>query len=112
MKTVTVFVDLRAVRSPRLAGALATADLSAQIRAFQELLRGASCDALPDGVRLRVRLDVRAIARLADLVRAEADALPFWSFRLLADPPECWLEVTGSGEAGPMARAVFGALGT
>ena len=62
-------------------------------------------------MRLVQRLDIRAIARLADLVREAADAFPFWSFRLLADPPECWLEVSGPGRAGELARAVFLELG-
>ena len=43
----------------------------------------------------------------AELVRAEADALPFFSFRLLADPPRCRLEVTGTGPAAAAARAMF-----
>jgi len=51
---------------------------------------------------------VRAIARLADLVRADADLLPFFGFRLLVDPPACWLEITGAGRAGEIARAAFG----
>ena len=53
----------------------------------------------------------KAFARLADLVRAEADALPFFGFRLLAEPPACWLEVTGTGRAAEIARTVFGELG-
>ncbi len=63
---------------------------------------------LADGV---VHMDVRGIARLADLVRGEADALPFFGFRLLAEPPACWLEVTGTGRAAEIARTVFGELG-
>lgn len=105
-----MFVDLPAVRPARLSGALAAADLSEEVREFRDYLRGARSEPLPDGLRLRLQLDVHAIARLAELVRAGADALPFWSFRLLADPPECWFEVTGEAEAGAMARAVFGEL--
>lgn len=107
---MTVFVDVRAVRPARLVGSIRAAELGEAVRGLHDFLRGALCDTLPDGIRLRVALDVTAVARLAELVRAEADALPFWSFRLLADPPECWLEVTGETEAAPMARAVFGAL--
>ncbi len=108
---VTVFVDLKAIRPGRLAGGLAAEDLSGHVRELRELLRGATVEPLPAGVRLVLRHDVRTIARLAELVRAEADALPFWSFRVLADPPACWLEVTGTGRAAEMARAVFGELG-
>ena len=75
------------------------------------MLRGARAEPLADGVRLVLRLDVRALARLADLVRAAADALPFFGFRLLAEPPACWLEVTGTGRAAEIARTVFGELG-
>ena len=105
-----MFVDLPAVRPARLFRALAAADLSEEVRGFRDFVRGARGEPLPAGIRLRLRLDAPAIARLAELVRAGADALPFWGFRLLADPPECWLEVTGEAEAGPMARAEFGAL--
>ena len=105
-----MFVDLPAVRPARFLRARAAAVSSEDVRAFRDFLRDARSEPLPDGIRLRVRLDAPAIARLAEQVRAGADALPFWSFRLLADPPECWLEVTGEADAGATARAVFGAL--
>ena len=108
---MNVIVDLPAVRPGRLAVGVAAADLSEHVRAFHAALHGARAEPLPDGVRLVLRLDVRGIARLADLVRAEADALPFFGFRLLAEPPACWLEVTGAGRGGEIARAVFGELG-
>ena len=108
---MNVIVDLPAVRPGRLADGVAAADLSEHVRAFRAVLHGACAEPLPDGVRLVLRLDVRGIARLADLVRAEADALPFFGFRLLAEPPACWLEVTGAGRGGEIARAVFGELG-
>ncbi|TMA46464.1 MAG: hypothetical protein E6J71_24570 [Deltaproteobacteria bacterium] len=107
-----VLVDLRAVRPGRLAETLATEDLTEHVRDFRVYLRGAEREPLPDGIRLRLRLELGAIAALADLVRAEADTLPFFAFRLLADPPECWLEVTGTGRAAEMARAMFGELPT
>lgn len=107
---MTVLVDLPAVRPARLADGLAVEDLRERVRDFRELLRGAACARLPHGVRLVLRLDLGAMARLADLARAEADATPFWTFRLLAEPPSCWLEVTGKGRAGDLARAVFGEL--
>ena len=105
-----VLVDLPAVRPARLAERLAAQTLGDYVRDLHEALRGARRERCSDGVRLVLRLDVRAIARLADLVRETADAFPFWSFRLLADPPACRLEVTGSGRAGDLARAVFGEL--
>ena len=108
---MNVIVDLPPVRPGRLADGVAAADLSEHVRAFHAALHGARAEPLADGVRLVLRLDVRGIARLADLVRAEADALPFFGFRLLAEPPACWLEVTGAGRAGEIARAVFGELG-
>ena len=105
-------VDLPAVRPGRLADAVATEDLSEHVRELRAVLRGARAEPLPDGVRFVIRLDVRGIARLADLVRAQADALPFFGFRLLAEPPACWLEITGAGRAGEIARAAFGEVGT
>lgn len=106
-----VLVDLPAVRPGRLAGRLAVEDLTDHVRAFRGLVRGAVAEPLPDGMRLVLRLETDAVAALADLVRAEANELPFWSFRLLADPPLCWLEVTGAGPAAEMARSLFGELG-
>jgi hypothetical protein len=108
---VHVIVDLPAVRPGRLAAALANRDLAPHVRAFRGLVSGAASEPLPGGLRLVLRLSTETIAELADLVREEANALPFWSFRLLADPPACWLEVTGTEEAAEMARAVFGELG-
>ena len=106
-----MFVDLPAVRPGRRADTRAAANLEAEVRALRDLVRGARVEPLPAGVRLVVRRDIEAIARLAEVVRADADALPFWSFRLLADPPLCWLEVTGTGPAAALARAVFATEG-
>jgi hypothetical protein len=106
-RAVHVVVDLPAVRPGKLAAHLAAEDLTEHVRELRDPLRGARGESRPDGIRLVLRLDVRALAHLADLVREAADAFPFWSFRLLADPPECWLEVTGPGRAGELARAVF-----
>ncbi|HUE30000.1 MAG TPA: hypothetical protein VMR79_03955 [Verrucomicrobiae bacterium] len=108
---MTVIVDLPAVRPGRLADGVAAADLAEHVRELRAVLRGARAEPLPEGVRLVVSMDVRGVARLADLVRAEADALPFFGFRVLADPPACWLEVTGTGRAAVIARTVFGPLG-
>ena len=107
---VDILVDLPAVRPGRLAEGLLLDDLAEHVREFRDLLRGVAVEPLPDGVRLVLRLEVATIARLADLVRAEADMLPFFGFRLLADPPVCWLEVTGAGRAGEIARALFGEI--
>jgi len=107
---VHVIVDLPAVRPPRLADRVVVENL-AELRDFRELLSGAHATRLPRGVRLAHELDVRAIARLADLVRDAADGFPFWTFRLLADPPRCRLEITGTGRAGDLAYALFGELG-
>jgi hypothetical protein len=104
---VTVLVDLPAVRPARLAERLAGADLSAHVRELRATLRGALVRSLDDGVRLAFELPLDDIARLAEQVRAEADALPFFAFRLLADPPSCVLEVRGGGRAGAIARALF-----
>lgn len=107
---MTVVVDLPAVRPARLAETVVAEDLTERVRDFRALLRDARAEHVPRGVRLVLRLDVHTIARLADLVRAEADTMPYWTFRLLADPPACWLEVSGEGRAGELARAVFGGL--
>ena len=109
-RDVHVIVDLPAVRPARLAERVTVDELMEHVRDFRELLRGARREPLHGGVRLALRLHVRAIARLADLVRAEADVFPFWRFRLLAEPPECVLEVGGEGRAGELAQAVFGEL--
>ena len=106
-RDVTEIVHLRAIRPARLAERLPMEDLTAHVRDFRDVLRGAAAEEIRDGIRLVLALDAPAIARVADLVRGEADALPFWTFRLLADPPTCWLEVTGAGRAGSLARAVF-----
>src|SRR5262249_61068948 len=76
----------------------------------RERARGAKVGPPPAGIGLVLHRDIEAIARLADVVRTEADALPFWSFRLLADTPVCWLEVTGTGGAAEAARVVFRGL--
>lgn len=109
---MTVVVDLPAVRPARLAATLAVEDFSEHVRAFRALVRGARREDLPDGIRLVLALDLPRIAALAELVRAEADAMPYWRFRVLADPPACWLEVTGDGAAGDLARAVLRELAT
>ena len=109
---MTVFVDLPAVRPGRLADGLVAAALHDEVCEFRPYLRGAHPEPLPDGIRLVLKLDLDTIARLAEVVRGAANALPFWRFRLLAEPPACWLEVTGAGRAGERARAVFAPLGT
>jgi hypothetical protein len=104
---MTEIVHFRAIRPARLAERVPLDDLTAHVRDFHAVLRSARVEPLPGGVRLVLALDPHAIARLADVVRGGADALPFWTFRLLADPPACWLEVSGAGRAGVLARAVF-----
>src|SRR5688572_3083410 len=96
-----------AMRPGRLARSLVKRDLSDEIRDLRIHLRGARCHAIDGGVRLDFALDVEALASFAELVRAEADTLPFFTFRLLADPPRCRLEVTGTGPAAAAARAMF-----
>jgi hypothetical protein len=109
---VTVVVDMPAVRPGRLAARLPAEATTEPVRALRAFLRGARVTDIAEGVRLAVALDVLDIARLADEIRTLANEWPFLSFRLLAEPPECALEVTGTGAAGGMARAVFGELGT
>jgi hypothetical protein len=107
---VHVIVDLPAVRPGRLATAFSDAVIDETVRELRTRLRGARREPLGDGVRLVLGLDVREIADLADQVRALADLWPFLTFRLLAEPPECWLEVTGTGPAAALARSVFGEI--
>ena len=104
---VNLLVNMPAVRPGRLARSLAARDLSEEVRELRSHLRGARCETIDGGVRLEFALDVETLALFAELVRAEADALPFFSFRLLADPPRCRLEVTGTGPAAAAARAMF-----
>jgi hypothetical protein len=106
-----LIVDLPAVRAGRLAAALTDDTLDEPVRSLRPYLRGARSTSLPDGVRIALELDSLGIAALADEVRALANAWPFFTFRLLADPPACALEVTGTGPAAEMARAVFAELG-
>lgn len=107
---VNVVVHLRAVRPARLAARLADEALADDVRDLRPFLRGARPEQLPDGVRLVLDLDPMALAELADLIRGVADERPFWTFRLLEDLPLCWLEVTGTAEAGALAQAVFSGL--
>ena len=107
-----LIVDLPAVRAGRLAAALTDDALEEPVRSLRPYLRGARSTSLPDGVRVAVELDALGIAAFADEVRALANTWPFFTFRLLADPPSCALEVTGTGPAVDMARAVFGELGS
>lgn len=103
-------LNLPAVRPGRLAATLVSASLLEETRELRPLLRGARVEELPEGVRLVLRLDVRSLAALADVVRDMADHWAFLSFRLLAEPPTCWLDVEGTGPATAVARAVFGEL--
>jgi hypothetical protein len=107
-----VIVDLPAVRAGRLAAALAGDALTEPVRALRPSLRGGQTRSIPGGVHIAIELDALGIAALADEVRALANTWPFFTFRLLADPPACVLEITGTGPAAEMARAVFGELGT
>jgi len=108
---VTVIVDLPAVRPGRLATRLSVQASTEPVRALRVYLRRATVTEIPEGVRLGVRLEALDIAGLADEIRGLANEWPFLSFRLFADPPECALEVTGTGAASGMARTVFGELG-
>lgn len=103
-------VDLPAVRPARLAARLADDPLPEAGRELRPYLRNAHREDLPRGLRLVLCLEPVEIAGLADVVRQLADEWPFLSFRLLADPPACWLEVEGTGQAAGIARAVFSAL--
>jgi len=109
---LTVVVDLPAVRPGRLAVRVTAAAAAEPVRALRAYLRGAAVSDIPEGVRLQFRLAVLDIARLADEIRVLANEWPFLSFRMLTEPPDCALEVTGAGAATGMARTVFGELGT
>jgi hypothetical protein len=108
---VTVLVDLPAVRPGRLAERVTAAGATEPVRALRSFLRGATATDIPDGVRLRVSLEILDIARLADEIRSLANEWPFLSFRMSTEPPDCLLDVTGTGAATGMARAVFAELG-
>ncbi len=108
---MTVLVDLPAVRPGRLASRVSAEAATEPVRALRTYLRGASVSEIPDGVRMRVALPTLDIAGLADEIRGLANQWPFLSFRLLTDPPECMLDVTGTGAAIGMARTVFAELG-
>jgi hypothetical protein len=104
---VDLLVDMPAVRPGRLARSRVKRDLSEDVRELRGHLRGARCESIDGGVRLEFSLDVETLAMFAELVRAEADTLPFFTFRLMADPPRCRLEVTGTGPAAAAAQAMF-----
>ena len=106
-----MLIDLPAVRPGRLAARVSAAGAAEPTRALRSYLRGAAISDIPDGVRLRFRLDMLDIARLADEIRALANEWPFLSFHMSTEPPDCTLDVTGTGAAGGMARAVFAELG-
>ena len=101
-----------AVRPGRLAQRVSADGATEPVRALRTYLRGATVTTIPRGVQLRVQLAVLDMARLADEIRWLANEWPFLSFLLTAEPPDCTLEVTGTGAAAGMARAVFGELGT
>ena len=108
---MTVLVDLRAVRPGRLAERVSAEAATEPVRALRTYLRGSDVAEIDDGVRLRFRLESALdIARLADEIRALANEWPFLSFRMVTDPPECALDVTGTGAAAGMARTVFAEL--
>jgi hypothetical protein len=108
---MTVLVDLPAVRPGRLAERVSAEAATEPVRALRTYLRGADVAEIDDGVRLRFRLESALdIARLADEIRALANEWPFLSFLMVTDPPECALDVTGSGAAVGMARTVFAEL--
>ena len=109
---MTVLVDLPAVRPGRLAERVSAEAAAEPVRALRAYLRGAEVDEIEDGVRLRFRIEAAIdIARLADEIRTLANEWPFLSFLMLSDPPDCSLDVTGTGAAAGMARAVFAELG-
>lgn len=110
---MTVLVDMPAVRPGRLAERVSAEGATEPVRALRSYLRGAEAADIPNGVRLRFRLeDTHDIARLADEIRTLANEWPFLSFRMVTDPPDCTLDVTGTGPAGGMARTVFSELCT
>jgi hypothetical protein len=109
---VAVLVDMPAVRPGRLAERVTAAGATEPVRALRSYLRGAAITDVPGGVRLRFALAILDIARLADEIRTLANEWPFLSFRMSTEPPDCILEVTGTGAAAGMARAVFGELGS
>ena len=106
-----MLVDLRAVRPGRLAARVSAEGAAEPVRALRTFLRGALVTNIPDGVRLSLDLETLDIARLADEIRSLANEWPFLSFLLRTDPPACVLDVTGTGAAAGMARAVFAELG-
>jgi hypothetical protein len=109
---VTVLVDLPAVRPGRLAERVSAEGAAEPTRTLRGFLRGAAVTEIADGVRLSFDLEPLDIARLADEIRALADEWPFLSFRMLTEPPACRLDVTGTGVAAGMARAVFMEIGS
>ena len=109
---MTVLVDLRAVRPGRLAERVSAEAAAEPVRALRAFLRGADVGEIEHGVRLRFRIDAAIdIARLADEIRGLANEWPFLSFFMVTDPPDCVLDVTGTGAAVGMARTVFAELG-
>jgi hypothetical protein len=108
---MAVLVDLPAVRPGRLAERVSTEAAAEPARALRSYLRSARVTEIPGGIRLCVELDALEIAALADEIRALANEWPFLSFRMSSEPPACSLDVTGSGPAAGMARAVFAELG-
>ena len=109
---MTVLVDMPAVRPGRLAERVSAEGATEPVRALRNYLRGAVVTDIHGGVRLGFRLeDSHDIARLADEIRSLANEWPFLSFRMVTDPPDCTLDVTGTGAAAGMARTVFAELG-
>lgn len=102
-----VVFDLPAVRPGRLAVRLLQTSLAEPTRDLRRHLRGATVRLVPDGIDLETTLDMVSLAELADVVRSLANEWPWLSFRMLADPPACRLEVRGTGPAIEVAQTVF-----
>ena len=64
----------------------------------------------PEGRTVRVAVTRARGGRASLGVDADPDVKVLRS-ELLADPPACWLEVTGAGSAGALADVVFRELG-
>ena len=107
---MAVLVDLPAVRAGRYATAVRDDAIAEAVRDLRPYLRGAVSHPLPDGIQLAVALDDLTIAGLADEIRGLGGIWPFLHLRLLAEPPDCTLEVRGQSEAVAFARVVFGEI--
>ena len=93
--------------APAIACTLAGGEVEDRVGEWQGLLRTATRQAIPDGVRL-LFAPPAPVAEIARLVEAEHACCSFLTFTMTVDPQDVSLDVTAPAEGQAMVDAVFG----